>query len=283
MKHFYLIVNKEKENAQKGAEVISAYLTGRGCECIRRDSGTAGTSGFRYTDGRLVPQKTECVIVLGGDGTLIQAARDLAGRNLPLFGVNMGHLGYLAQISREDEIVPALEELMADHYRLEKRMMLSGRVITDQGEAERDLALNDIVLSRTGLYTLKFDLYVNGELFNNYSADGMIVATPTGSTAYNLSAGGPIAEPESRMIILTPICPHTLNSRSIVISAESKIILEVTGREEVEQFLSFDGDTIVQLKKGDRIEIESSGITTTLIQLKRVSFLENIRCKMKQI
>lgn len=283
MKHFYLIVNKEKENALKGAEVICNYLTANGCECLRCDSGSRGTSDFRYTDGRLVPQKTECIIVLGGDGTLIQAARDLAGRNLPFFGVNMGHLGYLTQISREEEIIPALMELTADRYRLEKRMMLKGKVFTKHGETERDLALNDIVLSRTGLYTLKFNLYVNGELFNNYSADGMIVATPTGSTAYNLSAGGPIAEPESRMIILTPICPHTLNSRSIVISPESRIMLEVAGREEVEQFLSFDGDTVVQLKRGDRIEIECSEITTTLIQLKRVSFLENIRCKMKQI
>lgn len=283
MKHFYLIVNKEKENALKGAEVICNYLTANGCECLRCDSGSRGASDFRYTDGRLVPQKTECIIVLGGDGTLIQAARDLAGRNLPFFGVNMGHLGYLTQISREEEIIPALMELTADRYRLEKRMMLKGKVLTKHGETERDLALNDIVLSRTGLYTLKFNLYVNGELFNNYSADGMIVATPTGSTAYNLSAGGPIAEPESRMIILTPICPHTLNSRSIVISPESRIMLEVAGREEVEQFLSFDGDTVVQLKRGDRIEIECSEITTTLIQLKRVSFLENIRCKMKQI
>lgn len=283
MKHFYLIVNKEKENAEKGAELISEYLNSHGCECLRWDSENPGSSEYRYTDRKQVPQETECVIVLGGDGTLIQAARDLAGRDLPLFGVNMGHLGYLTQISREEDIVPGLKELMADHYRLEKRMMLEGRVISEGATVAQDIALNDIILSRTGLYTLKFDLYVNGKLFNQYSADGMIVATPTGSTAYNLSAGGPIAEPESGMIIMTPICPHTLNSRSIVISPESRIMMKVSGREEVEQFLSFDGDTVVELRRGDRIEVERSEITTTLIQLKQVSFLENIRCKMKQI
>ena len=109
------------------------------------------------------------------------------------------------------------------------------------------------------------------------------MATPTGSTAYNLSAGGPIAAPESDLIIMTPICPHTLNSRSIVLSSENRIMLKVTGGEDREQFLSFDGDTVAKLRRGDRIEVERSEITTTLVQLSQVSFLENIRKKMKHI
>lgn len=282
MKHFYLIVNKEKENAEKGAEMIAEYLSRQGCECLR-DQEPPDTSEYRYTDGRKVPQETECVIVLGGDGTLIQASRDLAGRNLPLFGVNMGHLGYLTQICCERDILTAMDDLLADRYRLEHRMMLQGRVISDGKTVAEDIALNDIILGRMGLHTLKYDLYVNGEFFNEYTADGMIMATPTGSTAYNLSAGGPIAAPESDLIIMTPICPHTLNSRSIVLSSENRIMLKVTGGEDREQFLSFDGDTVVKLRRGDRIEVERSEITTTLVQLSQVSFLENIRKKMKQI
>lgn len=282
MKHFYLIVNKEKENAEKGAEMIAEYLSRQGCECLW-DQEPPDTSEYRYTDGRKVPQETECVIVLGGDGTLIQASRDLAGRNLPLFGVNMGHLGYLTQICCERDILTAMDELLADRYRLEHRMMLQGRVISDGRTVAEDIALNDIILGRMGLHTLKYDLYVNGEFFNEYTADGMIMATPTGSTAYNLSAGGPIAAPESDLIIMTPICPHTLNSRSIVLSSENRIMLKVTGGEDREQFLSFDGDTVVKLRRGDRIEVERSEITTTLVQLSQVSFLENIRKKMKHI
>lgn len=282
MKHFYLIVNKEKENAEKGAEMIAEYLSRQGCECLW-DQEPPDTSEYRYTDGRKVPQETECVIVLGGDGTLIQASRDLAGRNLPLFGVNMGHLGYLTQICCERDILTAMDDLLADRYRLEHRMMLQGRVITDGRTVAEDIALNDIILGRMGLHTLKYDLYVNGEFFNEYTADGMIMATPTGSTAYNLSAGGPIAAPESDLLIMTPICPHTLNSRSIVLSSENRIMLKVTGGEDREQFLSFDGDTVVKLRRGDRIEVERSEITTTLVQLSQVSFLENIRKKMKHI
>ena len=282
MKHFYLIVNKEKENAEKGAEMIAEYLSRQGCECLW-DQEPPDTSEYRYTDGRKVPQETECVIVLGGDGTLIQASRDLAGRNLPLFGVNMGHLGYLTQICCERDILTAMDDLLADRYRLEHRMMLQGRVISDGRTVAEDIALNDIILGRMGLHTLKYDLYVNGEFFNEYTADGMIMAKPTGSTAYNLSAGGPIAAPESDLIIMTPICPHTLNSRSIVLSSENRIMLKVTGGEDREQFLSFDGDTVVKLRRGDRIEVERSEITTTLVQLSQVSFLENIRKKMKHI
>lgn len=283
MKHFYMVVNSEKKNAERGAELIEAYLEEQGCECLRWQEEAAKSREYKYTDGRLVPPETECVISLGGDGTMIQAARDLAGRNIPLFGVNMGNLGYLTQISQESDIVPALDELIADHYRLEKRMMLYGRVISDGKTVASDISLNDIVLTRESLYTLRFRLYLNGQLFNEYSADGMIASTPTGSTAYNLSAGGPIAAPESDMIILTPICPHTLNSRSIVISSKSRIMLEMLDQRDVNPILTFDGDVAVPLKKGDRIEIEKSEIETTLVQLKQVPFLENIRQKMRQI
>ena len=215
--------------------------------------------------------------------TLIQAARDVAGRGLPLFGVNMGHLGYLTQVSRHEEMIPALQALIEDRYSLETRMMLDGQIVSDGRVIARDIALNDMILGRSGLYTLKFQLYVNGQLLNDYSADGMIVATPTGSTAYNLSAGGPIAVPDARLLILTPICPHTLNSRSFVLSADSEIALCIGGDQEVEQFVSFDGDTAVPLKRGDRIEIRRSEVETTLVQLTKLSFMDNIRNKMRQI
>lgn len=288
MKYFYMIVNHSKKKAEYGAELIRDYLEGRGCECVVWDASDTDAfrsrrPQFRYTDREAVPGWIECAIVLGGDGTLIQAARDLAGSNIPLLGVNMGTLGYLAQIGREEDILPALDELIADHYGLEQRIMLKGTVISDGRVIAEDIALNDIVLSRMGLNMLRFNLSIDGEFLNDYSADGIIAATPTGSTAYNLSAGGPIAVPDSEMILLTPICPHTLNSRSVVLAPDRVIELEITGRGETGKFLSFDGDTQVNLKNGDLVRIERSETVTTLIRLKKVSFLENLRDRMKQI
>lgn len=288
MKHFYMIVNHSKKKAEYGAGLIRRYLEERGCQCVVWNASdterrTSCRPAFRYTDRRTVPDQTECAIVLGGDGTLIQAARDLAGSDIPLLGVNMGTLGYLAQIGREEDIFPALDELIADRYGLEKRIMLCGTVTSDGETVARDIALNDIVLSRQGLTMLRFNLYIDGEFLTDYSADGIIAATPTGSTAYNLSAGGPIAVPDSEMILLTPICPHTLNSRSVVLAPDRVIELEITGRDESGKFVSFDGDTQVSLKNGDRVRIEKSKTETTLIRFKKVSFLENLRDRMRQI
>ena len=161
--------------------------------------------------------------------------------------------------------------------------MLKGTVISDGKVVAEDIALNDIVLSRMGRNMICFNLSIDGEFLNDYSADGIIAATPTGSTAYNLSAGGPIAVPDSEMILLTPICPHTLNSRSVVLAPDRVIELEITGRGETGKFLSFDGDTQVNLKNGDLVRIERSETVTTLVRLKKVSFLENLRDRMKQI
>ena len=288
MKYFYMIVNHSKKKAEYGAELIRDYLEEKGCECVVWDASDTDARKscrpqFRYTDREAVPGWIECAIVLGGDGTLIQAARDLAGSNIPLLGVNMGTLGYLAQIGREEDIFPALDELIADRYGLEQRIMLKGTVISDGKVVAEDIALNDIVLSRMGRNMICFNLSIDGEFLNDYSADGIIAATPTGSPAYNLSAGGPIAVPDSEMILLTPICPHTLNSRSVVLAPDRVIELEITGRGETGKFLSFDGDTQVNLKNGDLVRIERSETVTTLIRLKKVSFLENLRDRMKQI
>lgn len=283
MRHFYLIVNHEKKKAEEAADLISSYLNSRGCVCRRNDKENEEAGACHYTDKQQVPLETECVIVLGGDGTLIQASRDLYGRNLPLFGVNTGHLGYLTQVSREEEIIPALEDLMGDHYFKESRMMLCGRVCTERQPAFEDLALNEIVIRRMETSAMYFQVYVNDQLFNEYAADGLIVATPTGSTAYNLSAGGPIAQPEADLILLTPICPHTLNSRSIVLSASSKISVRIGGRGQGKVSVSFDGEPMAELLPTEQVEIEQSQRRTTLLQLKQKPFLENIRNKMQQI
>ncbi|MBT9778905.1 NAD(+) kinase [Clostridium sp. MCC353] len=282
MEYFYLIVNPEKESACEAAEAVSLYLRERGAACVIQKNGTGMSGkGYKYTNLAALPPKTQCVITFGGDGTLIQAARDLAGSSLPLVGVNMGRLGYLTQISREEEIGCLLDGLVDDNYQLEKRMMLTGAAYHEGARVYQDIALNEIVITRKDLLkVLRFRLYVNEEFLNEYTADGMIIATPTGSTAYNLSAGGPIVVPDSRMIIVTPICSHSLNARSIVLSADDCIKIRIEGSDARGQVAVFDGDTATDLLTGDYIEIQQAEIDTTLIKLKDVSFMDTLRNKM---
>ncbi len=285
MKYFYLIKNPEKDGVDEVGEAIRRYIEGRGgfCRIQRPEESLSRRSWkhFQYTDACQVPGNTECVITLGGDGTLIQAARDLAGRRIPMVGVNLGHLGYLTQIGKREDVERLLEALFAGQYHLESRMMLEGSIVHDGRETEDDVALNEIVITRREtLRVLKFRIYVNGEYLSEYKADGMIVATPTGSTAYNLSAGGPIVAPGAQMTILTPICPHAFNGRSIVLPAGDQIEIEALGNDDSGQVAVFDGDMTFDMMVGDRIRIRRSQMETVLVKFSNSSFLDNLRSKL---
>lgn len=228
-----------------------------------------------------VPQNLDCILVLGGDGTLIRAATKAESLQLPMIGVNLGTLGYLCEVE-ESTVFHAVDQLLADEYVQENRMMLTGS--KNSGQKER-AALNDIVIHRTSdLSILSLLVYVNGELLNTYHADGMIVATPTGSTAYNMSAGGPIADPKAKIILLTPINAHNLNSKSIVLDANAVVEIEIASRraecDEV-AFVSFDGDKVDQLTVGERFVISQSTNVATICKLSNKSFLEILRRKME--
>ena len=283
MKKFYIVANPDKENTKNMQTAVEEYLTTRGAKVSAGKS--ASGHGNPYTDPEDVPGDTECVITLGGDGTLIQAARDLAGRDLPMIGINLGGLGYLTQIGREGDVKELLDALLEDSYQIQERMMLKGCVYRDGRPVKDSIALNDIVLTRDGdPRVLKLKLYVDGQFLNEFSADGMIVATPTGSTAYNLSAGGPLVEPKAKLITLTPICPHSLNQRSIILSPEDEIVIEIPGgREGKSQTVeaNYDGSHKVTMCTGDRIRIVQSEKITEFIQLNQVSFLDVLHRKMR--
>lgn len=154
-------------------------------------------------------------------------ARDVVHKNIPLFGINLGTLGFLAEVDRQS-VYPALQKLMEDDYEVEERMMLKGTVYRGEEVLGEDIALNDIVIGREGhLRVVSFKNYVNGEYLNSYNADGIIISTPTGSTGYSLSAGGPVVSPGASMMIMTPIAPHTMNTRSIIFPAEDVITVEI--------------------------------------------------------
>lgn len=276
MKNFFLITNKSKDPDSRHTNRIAEYLKARGAE-------VSCTVFGRMSEHTFIPGGAECVIVLGGDGTLLKAARDMAEYEIPLLGVDLGTLGYLAEVEIGN-VESALDMLLADKYTEEYRMMLDGRVCSKNDNELSNFALNDIVISRCGpLQILQFDIYVNGQFLNGYSADGVIVATPTGSTGYNMSAGGPIAEPGASLILLTPICPHTLNARSIILSPDDEVTIVIPeGKENTVQTVeaSFDGTHKVTLTTGDRVVIKKAAKTTGILKLNTESFLEILHKKM---
>lgn len=276
MKNFFLITNKAKDPDGSYTERIAGYLKAHGAV-------VSDAVFCRMAEHMEMPESVECVIVLGGDGTLLKAARDMIEYEIPLIGVNLGTLGYLAEVEIGN-MEQALQMLLAGEYTKEDRMMLAGSVFHKEKSEAHNFALNDIVISRCGpLQILNFDIYVNGNFLNGYSADGIIVATPTGSTGYNMSAGGPIVEPSANLILLTPICPHTLNTRSIVLSPEDEVAIAIPeGREKSIQTVeaSFDGTHKVTLQTGDRIVIKKASKTTGILKLNTENFLEILHKKM---
>ena len=278
MKRFCLFVNPEKPKAAETAEFVRSLLLKRGAERVFVTEKLPAEPDPGYSP--------DCVITFGGDGTMIRAARHLAGSRIPIAGVNMGNLGYLTTVSGEEEIFRLLGALMDNRYEIEERMMLSGTVLRkgDAAAAKHEIALNEAVVSRkTSTGPVHFRVLVNGAFLNEYKADGIIISTPTGSTAYNLSAGGPIVEPAARMTVLTPICPHTLYRSSIVLKADDVVEVLIPETETGVQQVDFDGAGSHELLPGDCVRIAESELTTPLIRLRGGTFFAQLRSKMSAL
>lgn len=272
---FYIIPNKLKDKDYAITNAIRGYIEENGKKCYISEKDPEG-----HIIPGTVPEDAQCGLVLGGDGTLIRAVRDLGDNRMPLLGINLGTLGYLAAVELKD-YREALDRLFSGIPDIEERMMLEGSF---RG-SRTDIAMNDIVLAREGkVRIVSFNLYVNGILLNTYHADGVILSTPTGSTGYNLSAGGPIVEPTAKMIVVTPICSHALNTSSVVLSAEDTIEVEICegryGRQE-QVSLCFDGAEQTTLVTGEKVVIRKSDKTARLIKLGSESFMKTMRKKMK--
>lgn len=274
MNKFYIITNTGKDPQLHYQRRIAAFLKERGRHCE-----TAIAEPGRPS--RPPGENVDCILVLGGDGTMLQAARDHLEREIPLLGINLGTLGYLAEVDKTGW-EQALTQLLAGDYTLEPRMLLEGII---NGEAEAEHALNDVAITRFGsLQMVSYAVYVNGQYLNTFAADGIIVSTPTGSTGYNMSAGGPIVEPSAELLLLTPICPHTLNSRSIVLSADDVVTITIgQGREgeDVQVEVDFDGRGSRRIvHAGDSIRVSRNKRTIRIVKLSSRSFLETLHRKM---
>lgn len=270
MDKFYIITNTVKDKDGLYTKNIAEY--------IRKNNRTCLIKG----EDELTPD-VDCVLVLGGDGTLLRAAREVRNMGIPLIGINLGTIGYLAEIDK-NSIYPALDNLFENNYFIESRMMLKGTIFHEGEKVYSDIALNEIAIKRDGpLRVVRFKNYVNGEFLNQYQADGILVSTPTGSTGYSLSAGGPIVSPQASLIMMTPLAAHTLNTRSIVFPAEDRITVEIgPGRfqEPDTACVHFDGAADHTMTTGDLIVIQRARQDIRLVKFNNISFLEVLRMKM---
>ena len=316
-KSYIIMTNRPKDPSHAALDCIRAFLEKRGARVsVFADNEDASRLGLaeepgKMTDGPAEPGKrtgtdgpaepgkpadadrtaphaaASCMIVLRSARLLLKAAKETAFSRIPLLGVNLGTMGYLAEVEVAS-LEEALERLLRGDYTVEERMMLSGSVRRGDGSRETAQldALNDVTVTRCGpMQVVPLRIWVNGQLLAGYGADGIVIATPTGSTGYNLSAGGPIVEPEAGLILLTPICPHTLNTRSVVLCDRDEVEVEIGRKpsgdvQEVE--VSFDGALLTRLRSGDRVRVKKSERTTSIIRLSEPAFLERLHRKMSE-
>ena len=227
-----------------------------------------------------IAKQVDLILVLGGDGTMIATARMLGDIETSVIGVNYGGLGYLAEF-RIEEMFTALESILAGDYKLQKRVMLSVELRRGDAIVTQNRVLNDVVINKSALARIiEIETYLNGQFVNLFRADGLIVATPTGSTAYNLSAGGPIIFPSMNAVVITPICPFTLSNRPIVVPDDSVIDVRLmTEKEEVA--LTLDGQVGFPLQAGDRVVIRKSETSFNLVQPKNRNYFDLLRDKLR--
>ncbi len=275
------IISKPDVEAAAGlVPKLIAWLTQRGLT-VRYDEETAAYAGTREGLPRTeVAADADLVIVLGGDGTLLSAARAIDGREVPLFPVNLGGLGFLTAIT-VDELYPELERALRGEHRVGKRKLLHCELIRSERVVGQYEALNDVVITKSAIARIvDLDAHVDHMFVCRYKADGLIVATPTGSTAYSLSAGGPIIFPSVAAICMTPICPHMLTNRPVIVP-DTSVIRIICQAEDDSAFLTIDGQIGEPLKKGDQIACRSSQHTLMLVRPPRMLFFDVLRQKLK--
>ncbi|RPI13327.1 MAG: NAD(+) kinase [Acidobacteriales bacterium] len=271
-----------KPNTEAAAELVPAlieWLTARGLE-LRLDEVTAAYAGrTSWLSRDELPDGCDFIIVLGGDGTLLAAARAVGGREVPLFAVNLGGLGFLTTITADD-LHAKLEGALRGEFRIGKRRMLHCDLVRG-GEAVSEYeALNDVVLSKASIARMiDLETHADQQLVCRYKADGLVVSTPTGSTAYSLAAGGPIIFPSVDCLCITPICPHMLTNRPVIVPHSSVIRIRVCGGDD-ETFLTIDGQVGEPLKRGDVVVCRSSAQTIRLVRPPNLRFFDVLREKL---
>jgi NAD+ kinase len=275
------IIAKNIPRAHGAVRKLSKWLAARGKKVLL-DERTASDLGMAGVAAKDLPSLVDMIIVLGGDGTLLSAARLVADskKNVPIFGVNLGSLGFMAEVSL-DELYANLEKALAGKLQAEERMMLTAGIIRRGNKVSEYNVLNDAVISKGAIARMvSLEVSVGDDYLTSIRADGLILATPTGSTAYSLSAGGPIIHPALQCFVVTPICPHTLSNRPIAIPDSSIVRVKLVSRSEGVS-LSLDGQVVSPLRLNDIVEVKKAKSRVRLIKHPSKNYYEILRTKLK--
>ncbi|MDY3030720.1 MAG: NAD(+)/NADH kinase [Clostridia bacterium] len=280
MKRIAIIPNETKDKGLKITRRAAELLSGR-AEVLMAEGVEAPPTAVRLVPYEELFEAADCMVVLGGDGTMLQIAAPCARRNIPVLGINLGRIGFLTEVET-DGLEDAFEKLLAGDFETESRMLMKAEIIRDGCVTAWDHALNDVVAAKnTGAKLIDIELYAGGELVNKYIADGLIIATPTGSTGYSISAGGPVADPHMELYIATPICAHMLSVRSAVLPPDSEIVMRLD-----ENYLnngavvSADGDVLGSIAPGDEVRITRSDYRLSIIKIGCRSFYDTVLKKL---
>jgi NAD+ kinase len=275
------VVGKRRiESVVNTAEGLVRWLDGKGIGCLVEEELAASSSSLPSCPRNDLPGRVDLLVVLGGDGTLLSAARLLAGSPVPLLGVNAGGLGFLTEVTI-DELFPVMVQILAGNVIITQRSMLEALVRRNGQEMVRQCVLNDVVVNKGALARIiDLETHIDDHYLTTFKADGLIISSPAGSTAYNLSAGGPIVHPALRCIILTPICPHTLTNRPIILP-EDRTIHVLVGTVDGDVYLTFDGQVGYEVGEGDRLEVRTSPHPLSLIRSPHRSFYAVLRNKLR--
>lgn len=281
MKRVILIPNLQKQNAYQSTCRIAEKLFSLGAAIEMSQEykdAFSSCSMIQFSkDLESIMDRCDVVVTIGGDGTIIHAAKHAARHKKPLLGINCGRLGFMAALEMNE--IDCLSNLIEGKYEIERRMMLAVTV-NKNGEIRKYNALNDAVISKGDLSRMvDLSVYHNGSHLCDYRSDGIILSTPTGSTAYSLSAGGPVVDPLAHAVLLTPICPHSLFSRSILFGEKSKLLVRLSERQTMEVYLTVDGESSIPLSGDDWVSVEKAGREVELIQLKPQQFYEVLTTK----
>ena len=290
MKRIAIVTNFNIYEKASAALSVADKLHSLGCEVLvasfNREKISRQRLGRRdfisFIPLEKIYQTAELIIVLGGDGTILESARKAAPAGIPLLGINLGRLGYMAELELDE--TDRLSEIVEGKYRLDRRMMIKVEVIGRDGNVKfESYALNDAVISN-GVTARMIDLALSegGAAITNYRADGLIIATPTGSTAYSMSAGGAIADPRINCLCVTPICSHSLTARPLVFPDSAVLEIKNTSQREKMLYVTVDGRINYELYRGNIVRITRSPMETTLIRLKKYSFYRKLRAKMNR-
>lgn len=280
MKKIGLIPNAGKDAGLANTRRIAEYLDGR-AELLLEEKYKTSVINAEYGSLAALLDGSDCLIVLGGDGTMLQNAAECARRSLPVLGINLGRVGFLTEVEL-DNIEGALDKLLSGDFGVEKRMLMRVELIRGGRSIVCTHALNDIVTSKNaGAKLIAIELYTNGELVNRYTADGLIIATPTGSTGYSISAGGPVIDPQMELYVATPICAHMLSVRSAVLPPDKELVVKLDeAYPDNGAVVSADGDVIGSIRPGDEVRITRSNYRFSMIKTGSYSFYDTVLKKL---